>query len=73
MWADRALAAGVILLFFVIARLAGAVFERRSLRQIAILLVVAIAMLIFAISQKPGGYTVESIPEVIIGVVRDLI
>jgi len=72
MWADRVLAAGALLMVFVLVRLAGAVFERRNLRQIAILLVISIAMLIYANNEKPGGYTLEQTPGVIVSVAKSL-
>lgn len=72
MWADRVFAAGAIVMIFVLVRLMGAVFERRNLRQVAILMLISIAMLVYANNEKPGGYRLDQVPEVIVNVAKGL-
>ncbi|MGV6813006.1 MAG: hypothetical protein ACWA47_12210 [Brevirhabdus sp.] len=73
MWTDRIFVAGGLIFVFVLLRLLGAVFERRNLRPSAILLLISVAMLVYAIDQKPGGYRIEEIPSVVSRVLDGLI
>lgn len=71
-WIDRIFVAGLFLLAFVGLRILGAMFDTRSLRQAAVMLLVGVAMMIYAISEKPGGYQVENIPALVSSVARGL-
>ncbi|MDE0590726.1 hypothetical protein OU789_12385 [Halocynthiibacter sp. C4] len=51
----------------------GAMFDGRSPRTAAIMVLISGGMIALASSQKPGGYTINEIPEVVSRVVNKYI
>ncbi|RXV60810.1 hypothetical protein C6W92_13075 [Roseovarius sp. A46] len=66
--ADLAMAIGLVLGVFSVPSLLSALSEARTPRVGALVLVIAGGMIIWAISQKPGGYTFAELPAVILNV-----
>ncbi|MGR3461602.1 MAG: hypothetical protein ACU0AX_03905 [Roseovarius sp.] len=66
--ADLAMAIGLVLGVFSVPSLLSALSEARKPRVGALVLVIAGGMIIWAISQKPGGYTFAELPAVILDV-----
>ncbi len=66
--ADLAMAIGLVLGVFSVPSLLSALSEARKPRVGALVLVIAGGMIIWAISQKPGGYTLAELPAVILDV-----
>lgn len=66
--ADLAMASGLVLGVFSVPSLLSALSEARKPRVGALVLVIAGGMIIWAISQKPGGYTLAELPAVILDV-----
>ena len=60
---------GIILAGFSVPSMLGALAERRSPRVAAITIVIGGALIVLAISQKPGGYALREVPEAFIRVV----
>ena len=66
---DLLLVAGIILLGFSIPSILGAIAERRSPRIAAIAILIGGTLVLLAFSQRPGGYSLEDIPQAFIRVV----
>ncbi|WP_104017156.1 hypothetical protein [Roseovarius nitratireducens] len=66
--ADLAMAIGLVLGVFSVPSILSAISEARAPRVGALVLVIAGGMIIWAISQKPGGYTFAELPAVILNV-----
>lgn len=67
--ADLILSIGLFLGFLAIPAIVGAWADGRPPRVAALVVVIAGGMIVFALTQKPGGYTLEEIPGVFISVV----
>jgi hypothetical protein len=67
--ADLFLTIGIILGVLTIPSLLSAWTESRAPRLGAIILMTAGALIVVAISQKPGGYKFSDVPHVMLGVV----
>jgi hypothetical protein len=66
--ADLAMAVGLVLGVFAVPSLLSALSEGRAPRVGALVLVIAGAMILWAATQKPGGYTLFELPAVILNV-----
>ena len=70
---DLIFVVGLVLAPFPIPSIVSAWSERRVPRTAAIVVVVGCAMIVWALTQKPGGYRLEQVPDVIVGVIGRLI
>jgi len=66
--ADLAMAVGLVLGVFAVPSLLSALSEGRAPRVGTLVLVIAGAMILWAATQKPGGYTLFELPAVILNV-----
>ncbi|KMW60592.1 hypothetical protein AIOL_000756 [Candidatus Rhodobacter oscarellae] len=66
---DLFLVFGIIIAGFAIPSMMGAFADRRPPRASAIAILVGGSMILIALSQKPGGYTLNDVPEAFIRVV----
>lgn len=66
---DLALVIGLVVAVFSIPAVVSAMSERRAPRIAAIALIVGGGLVAWAVTQKPGGYTVGDVPNVIVKVV----
>ncbi len=66
---DLILVIGIIVAGLAIPSILGSMAERRSPRTAAIAILVGGSLILIAFSQRPGGYTLEEIPEAFIRVV----
>jgi len=66
--ADLAMAVGLVLGVFSVPALLSAISEGRAPRVGAVVMVIAGAMILWAVTQKPGGYTFAELPAVILSV-----
>jgi hypothetical protein len=69
---DLVLTVGIVLLVLSIPSLLSAWAESRVPRIGALMVLVACGMILTALQTAPGGYTFESIPGVMIGVISRL-
>lgn len=69
---DYFLAAGLVILVLSLPSIVSAVTEHRAPRVAAIVLLIAGGMIAYATTQKPGGYQISEIPDVILRVVASL-
>ena len=60
---------GLILAAFAVPPILGALFEGRAPRAAAIVIMVGGGLIALAVNQKPGGYTINEIPDVFVRVV----
>ncbi len=66
---DLILTLGIVLLVLTVPSLLSAWVEGRVPRVGAIMLIVALALIISAVSTRPGGYSVSEIPAIMLTVV----
>lgn len=66
---DLFLVIGIVILGFTIPPILGAIFDGRPPRTPAILILIAGGMITFAITQRPGGYIIQEVPDAFIRVV----
>ncbi|WP_372611949.1 hypothetical protein [Aquicoccus sp.] len=70
---DLALTIGLIIGVFSVPAMVSALSDRRAPRIAAIVMVVAGGLVAYAVTQKPGGYRVDEIPDVIVKVIARLL
>lgn len=70
---DLFLTIGVFLAILSVPSLLAAWVEGRVPRMGAIMLIASVVLLVFAATQKPGGYRFDEIPTVMLGVVARFI
>jgi hypothetical protein len=70
---DLALVFGTILAGFSIPSIMSAFSESRTPRLGSLMIVVGGSLFAWAVIRKPGGYTMDEIPDVFVQVMRDLI
>lgn len=66
---DLALVIGLVVAVFSIPALVSAFSERRAPRVAAIAIIVGGGLVAWAVTQKPGGYQIDQIPNVVVKVV----
>ena len=66
---DLALVIGLVISVFAIPAMVSAISERRAPRIAAVAVIVGGGLAAWAITQKPGGYTISEVPDVIVRVV----
>ncbi|MFP5509263.1 MAG: hypothetical protein ACU0A4_03975 [Paracoccaceae bacterium] len=69
---DLALVMGLIVLLFSAPAIISAISDGRAPRTAMIALVVGGGLVVFALTQKPGGYRIEDVPRTFIKVIADL-
>jgi hypothetical protein len=67
--ADLALVLGLIMAGFSVPSILSAISDGRSPRASMMTILIAGALLLFAISTKPGGYTLSQVPDVFFSVI----
>ncbi|MEM6308632.1 MAG: hypothetical protein AAF754_01185 [Pseudomonadota bacterium] len=72
MSADQWLVLGFILAVFSVPAIVSAWSDRRAPRVSAVTILIAGGMIIYALQQKPGGYVLADLPEVVIKVVSQV-
>ncbi len=70
---DFILVLGLVIGVLAIPAIASAISDRQPPRVAAFAVVVAGAMIIYAIYNQPGGYTINEIPDVITRVVASIL
>ncbi|KAA0917572.1 hypothetical protein [Aquicoccus porphyridii] len=70
---DLALTIGLLIGVFSIPAMVSALSDRRSPRVAAIVMIVAGGLVVYAVTQKPGGYRIDEIPDAIINVIARFI
>ncbi len=70
---DISLALGLLIFVFTIPAIFSAVVDGRVPRAPALMAAIGGVFITWAILQKPGGYTLEEIPQVLMGVLAQLI
>ena len=73
MTTDLALVLGIVIAAFSIPSILSAFSDRRAPRASVITILIAGALVLYAIQTKPGGYTLEDVPNAFIRVVADYI
>ncbi|MCX7286114.1 MAG: hypothetical protein NTW20_00750 [Rhodobacterales bacterium] len=66
---DLILTLGIVLLVLTLPSLLSAWVEGRVPRVGAIMLIVSLAMILAAVSSRPGGYAMNEIPQIMLAVV----
>lgn len=66
---DLALVLGIIIAALSIPSILSAVSDKRAPRASAITVLIAGGLIVFAIQGKPGGYSLENLPDVFVSVV----
>ncbi|MQQ10440.1 hypothetical protein GFB49_18395 [Epibacterium sp. SM1979] len=66
---DLCLIVGLGLGVLSVPALLSAISDSRAPRSGGLTLLVAVSLIAFAVNQKPGGYSIEQIPDVFFGVV----
>ncbi|NSY38968.1 hypothetical protein [Leisingera sp. ANG59] len=66
---DLALILGLIIAGFTVPSVMSALSERRPPRASVLTILIAIGLVTYAVLMKPGGYSVEEIPDVFFRVV----
>ena len=72
MSADQWLVLGFILAVFSVPAIVSAWSDRRAPRVSAVTILIAGGMINYALPQKPGGYVLADLPEVVIKVVSQV-
>lgn len=70
---DLALVLGLVIAGFSIPAIVSAFSDSRTPRAAAITVMIGGGLVAWAVMGKPGGYTLDQIPEVFVKVTRDLI
>lgn len=70
---DLALVLGTIIAGFSIPAIVSAFSDNRAPRAAALMILLGGGLIAWAVMEKPGGYTMDQIPEVFLKVTRDLL
>lgn len=70
---DALLTIGVILGVFSIPSILSALSDNRSPRVGALVLIASGALVAYAVTQKPSGYTLDQIPDVLVKTIMDFV
>ncbi|MEX0284658.1 MAG: hypothetical protein AB3N23_08605 [Paracoccaceae bacterium] len=71
--ADLALVLGIIVAGFSIPSIISALGDGRSPRASMVTILIAGGLILYAISTKPGGYTLEQVPEAFVNVIAPFV
>lgn len=66
---DLALVIGLVVAVFAIPAVVSSISDRRTPRVAAIAVIIGGGLIAWATMQKPGGYTIDQIPNVVVKVV----
>jgi len=66
---DLFLTIGLIVAVFSVPSVISAISDGRTPRVAAIVLVVSGGLVAYAVTQKPGGYSIDQVPNVIVNVI----
>lgn len=66
---DLALVVGLIVAVFAIPAVISALSERRAPRVAAVAVIVGGGLVAWAVTQKPGGYRINDVPNVVVQVI----
>jgi hypothetical protein len=66
---DMALVIGLIVAVFAIPAVVSAMSDRRTPRVAAVAMIAAGGLVAWAVTQKPGGYTIDQVPNVVVKVI----
>lgn len=66
---DLVLVVGIILGVLSIPSILSAISDRRAPRASAITVLIAGGLILFAVQGKPGGYSLEQMPDVVMGLI----
>jgi hypothetical protein len=69
---DLALVIGLVVLLLSAPAIISAISDGRAPRTAMVALVVGGGLVVFALSQKPGGYRIEDVPRAFIRVIADI-
>ncbi|MFD3190313.1 hypothetical protein ACFMPD_08570 [Sedimentitalea sp. HM32M-2] len=70
---DLTLTLGLLIGVLSIPSILSAVTDGRAPRASALTILIAGGLILFAVSSKPGGYQIDQIPEVVLGVVARIV
>lgn len=70
---DLALVLGIIICGFSVPAIVSAFSDARVPRAAALMILIGGALLAWALTGKPGGYTLDQIPEVFVKVTRQIL
>lgn len=70
---DLALVLGLVIGGFSIPAIVSAFSDARTPRVASVVIMIAGGLVAWALTTKPGGYTLDEIPEVFVKVTRDII
>jgi uncharacterized membrane protein len=70
---DLALVLGLVIVGFSIPAIVSAFSDSRTPRAAALMIMIGGGLTAWAVTGKPGGYTIDEIPGVFVNIVRDLI
>ncbi|KIN62441.1 50S ribosomal protein L35 [Sulfitobacter noctilucicola] len=65
---DLALSLGLVVAAFSIPSILSALSDRRAPRASALTVLIGGALILYAMQNKPGGYTLSQVPDVFVGV-----
>ena len=63
---DLALSLGVVVAAFSVPSILSALSDKRAPRASALTVLIGGALILYAISAKPGGYTIQEVPDVFV-------
>jgi hypothetical protein len=70
---DLALVLGIVISGFSIPAIVSAFSDSRAPRAASLMVLLGGGLVAWAVIEKPGGYTMDQIPDVFMTVVRDLV
>lgn len=70
---DLYLTIGLVVLLFAIPSVVSAFSDRHTPRVASIMVLVGGGLVAWAVTQKPGGYVLTEVPEVVIGVLASVV
>lgn len=71
--ADLSFVLGIVFALLAFPALVSAFSESRPPRAALILIVISAGLIVYASQQNPGGYSIDEAPDIIFGVIADLV